>query len=109
MPEERKVLGQVAPSATTETELYEVPALTSTVVSTVTVCNRDSAPATWRFSVSVGGGATANKDYLYYDNIIPPNETFAFTLGLTLGAGDILRVYASSGTLSFNIFGEEVS
>lgn len=40
-----KVLGQSAPAATTAVDLYTVPALTSTIVSTITVCNRASAVA----------------------------------------------------------------
>lgn len=102
-----KVLGQLAPSATTETELYEVPALSETVVSSLVVCNRGVTAATFRVSVSVGGGATANKDYLYYDLLIPPNDTFIATTGFTLAAGDIVRVYCSTANFSVNLFGQE--
>jgi hypothetical protein len=35
-----KVLGQLNPAATTPTTLYTVPASTSTVVSTITICNQ---------------------------------------------------------------------
>jgi hypothetical protein len=58
-------------------------------------------------SVSVGGGATANKDYLFYDVTINGNDTFCATIGLTLAATDIVRVYAGAATLSFNLFGSE--
>jgi len=104
-----KVLGQSAPAATTETDLYTVPASTATVVSSVVVCNRDSAVDTFRLSIAVGGGATATKDYLYYDVLIPPNDTFIATVGLTLAAADVLRGYAGSANLSFSVFGEEVA
>ena len=103
-----KVLGQAAPSATTETDLYTVPGSTSTTISSIVVCNRGSA-ATFRISVSAGGGATANKDYLYYDLAIPANDTFAGTLGITLAATDVVRVYASTANLSFSVFGVEVT
>jgi len=102
-----KVLGQLAPSATTETELYEVPASTETVISSLAVCNRGASAATFRVSVSVGGGATANKDYLYYDLLIPPNDTFIATSGFTMAAGDIMRVYCSNGSFSISLFGQE--
>lgn len=104
----RKTLGQTAPGATTETDLYTVPASTSTVVSSIVVCNRGAVTATFRVSVAVGGGATGNKDYLYYDVLMPPNDTFIATVGLTLAATDKVKVYASNGNLSFNLFGEEV-
>ena len=103
----RKVLGQAAPNATTETTLYTVPALASSVVSSLIVANRGASVATFRISVSVGGGATANKDYIYYDILMPPNDTFIATVGLTLAAGDIVRCYASTANVSFSIFGEE--
>lgn len=104
----RKCLGQSAPGATTETTLYTVPALTSAVVSSLIVCNRSALQAAFRVSVAVGGGATANKDYIYYDVIIPPNDTFIATIGLTLATTDKIKVYASTANLSFSIFGEEV-
>lgn len=104
-----KILGQVAPSATTETTLYTVPAATQTKVSSVVVCNRGASNSSFRISASQGGGATANKDYWYYDLPISGNDTFILTVGPTLGAGDIVRVYAADGNLSFNIFGSEIA
>ena len=110
MPTTVKVLGQAAPSATTETTLYTVPALTTAVGSSVMVCNRSSSTAaTFRVSVSVGGGATANKDYLYYDFLIPPSDSMAATVGVSLGAGDVVRVYSSTANLSFSLFGTEIT
>lgn len=103
-----KILGQVAPSATTETVVYTVPSSTSAVISTITVCNRGAAAATFRISVSVAGAATANKDYVYYDLPIGAYDTFGATMGITLSAADVVRVYASTANLSFNIFGSEV-
>lgn len=105
----RKILGQSAPSATTATDLYTVPASTSTVISSLIVCNRAATQATFRVSASAAGAATANKDYIYYDVIIPPNDTFIATVGLTLATTDKVRVYASTANLSFGIYGEELS
>lgn len=103
-----KVLGQAAPGATSETDLYTVPGATTAVVSTVGVCNR-STSATFRISVSVGGGATANKDYRYYNLTIPANDNFSATVGWSLSAGDVVRVYASSANLSFFLDGAEMT
>ena len=102
-----KTLGQVATGATTETTLYTVPALTSSVISSLYVCNRGSTATTFRVSVAVGGGATANKDYLYYDVPISGNDTFVCTVGLTLATTDKVKVYAGNASLSFNLFGQE--
>ena len=56
-----KVLGQSAPSATTATSLYTVPASTSTIVSTLTVCNRDTTAGTFRIAVRPAGATLAVK------------------------------------------------
>jgi hypothetical protein len=104
-----KVLGQSAPSATTETDLYTVPASTETIVSTITVANRSTSDATFRISVSVNGAATATKDYIIYDATCAGNGLQAFTMGFTMDATDKIRVYASSANLSFNVFGSEIA
>lgn len=105
-----KVLGQAAPALTTETPLYTVPTLKSAVVSSITVANRsNSAIAYFRISVSVGGAVTTDQDYLYYGVIIGQSDTFIATVGLTLSAGDVIRVYATTGNLTFQAFGTEIS
>lgn len=109
MAETYKVLGQSAPAATTATLLYTVPASTSTVTSTLVVCNRSNAAATFRVSVRVGGAADATHQYLYYDVSIAKNATFTATLGITLATTDLVYVYASTANLSFNLFGTQIT
>lgn len=104
-----KVLGQEAPSATTETDLYTVPAATSTLCNSITICNRGATIQYFRVSISVGGVATSNADYLYYNVPLAANDTFIATIGLTMAATDVMRVYASSGDLSFQLYGIEIS
>ena len=104
-----KVLGQVNPSATTTTDLYTVPDLTQTTVSSLVICNFGSNQGTFRVSVHVGGAAADNKQYLYYDKTLAANETFSAVLGLTLNQSDVVKVYASNTGLSFNMFGVETS
>lgn len=104
-----KILGQVAPSATTETDLYAVPASTQAIVSTLAVANRASTDATFRISCSINGAATATKDYIAYDVTCAGNGVNYFTLGIALGDTDKIRVYASSANLSFTAFGTEIA
>ena len=104
-----KVLGQSNPVAVTLTDAYTVPGATSTVVSSVVVCNRSSVATMFRVSVAVAGAADNNKQYLAYDAEILGNEIYAFTIGITLAATDVLRVYATLATLSFNVFGQEIT
>ena len=109
MGEELKILGQSDPSATTLTTVYTVPSSANTVVSTITVANRSATPTSFRISVSPAGIADSDEQYLYYDIAIPANDTFAATLGVTLEEDDEVRVYATLATLSFNIFGSELT
>lgn len=102
-----KILGQSKPSAATLTAAYTVPALTTATVSTITVANQSATATAFRISVAINGAADTAAQYLYYDIAISGNNTFATTIGITLGAGDIVRVYNTLATCSFNIFGVE--
>lgn len=104
-----KVLGQSAPAAATPDDLYTVPALTQAVASSIIVCNRSASADAFRVSIAVGGGVTANADYLYYDVAIGGNDTFIATIGITLATTDVVRVYSTNGTLSFNLSGSEIT
>jgi hypothetical protein len=104
-----KVLGQSAPSATTDTNVYTVGLGKSAVVSTITVCNRDAASATYRLAVRPAGATIANQHYIAYGTTVPANDTISLTLGITLAATDVVTVYASTANLSVNIFGAEIA
>jgi hypothetical protein len=103
-----KVLGQSNPSATTATTLYTVPSSTSTVVSTISICNQAGSTASYRIAVRPAGATLAAQHYLAYDIVIAANDTTALTLGITLATTDVVTVYASSATVSFSAFGSEI-
>jgi hypothetical protein len=109
MPTTYKVLGQVAPSATTLTTLDTVPSATSAVVSTIAVCNRAATAATYRIAIRPAGATLSNEHYIAYDSTVAANDTTMLTIGITLAATDVISVYASSANLSFNAFGSEIS
>lgn len=109
MPTVYKTLGQSAPSATTATTLYTVPASTEAVISTISVCNRGTTSGTFRISIRPNGDAQANQHYLVFDAPIAAKDTLFLTVGATMDASDVLTVYASSADFSFNAFGSELS
>jgi hypothetical protein len=109
MPTTYKVLGQSNPSATTATTLYTVPASTQTVVSTIVVCNQTSDAATFRIAVRPAGATLAALHYLAYNVTVGASDSTSLTLGITLGATDVITVYSSSATLSFSAFGSEIA
>jgi hypothetical protein len=102
-----KVLGQLNPAATTLTTLYTVPTATSATASSIAICNEAAVAGTFRVSIAVAGAADNVKQYLYYDQALYANDTFIATIGITLGAGDVVRAYASSATMAFSLFGLE--
>ena len=109
MPITYKVLGQINPTAHTATTVYTVPSLTSTVLSTVTVCNQSANTATFRLAVRPSGETLVAKHFINYDTPVPGNDTVSLTLGITLAATDVLTANANTSSVSINAFGSEIS
>lgn len=101
-----KVLGQAAPAADTVTTLYTAPS--SAVISTITVCNRGALATSFNIAVQPAAAALSPKHYVAYNVFLEANNTFTFTIGITLSATDLISVYGASADLSFNAFGQEV-
>lgn len=103
-----KVLGQSAPSATTNTTLYAVPAATSAVCSTLVVCNRGTS-TTFRVAVRPAGASLADSHYLVYDGLLNQYESVFLTIGISLAATDVVTVYAGTANTTFGLFGSELT
>ena len=105
-----KILAQNLPSAGVLTTLYTVPAATVTVVSSIVICNQNSAAQIlFRISVAIGGAADTPAQYIYYDLPLDANDTFIFTGGMSLSASDVVRIKTDTANVSFNMFGIEVA
>lgn len=109
MAEALKVLGQIVPSANSLTAVYTVPALTQATVSSISICNQNATGIVFRISVAVNGAADDPKQYLYYDLPLLENDTFVATVGMSLAAGDVIRVRSNTANVSFNVFGVELT
>lgn len=110
MADTLKCLAQLAPSAGSLTTLYTVPSLTSTTISSIIVCNQNSSTQiTFRVSIGVGGAADDPKQYIYFDVPLISNDTFTAVIGLTLAATDVIRVKTDTSSVSFSLFGVEIS
>jgi hypothetical protein len=97
---------QTNPAATTLTDAYTVPAAGWAVVDVV-VCNRGAATS-YRLAVSPLGVADDVKHYLRYGIAIGANAADRVSR-ITLGAGDVVRVYATDATLTFSVVGVETT
>mgnify|MGYP003640978290 FL=1 len=104
-----KVLGQLDPAATTTTVLYTVPNLAQTTVSSLVICNRTGGSITFRVSVHVAGASADDKQFLFYNEALAATTTRTVVIGMCLNQTDVVKVYASSADVSFNLFGVETS
>ena len=110
MAETIKVLGQAALTAETNTDVYTVPSLTATVISTIVLANRADSATTFRLAVRPNGATIANEHYIAYDIALAANDSTTLTLGVTMDAADVLTAYSGAGSsVSVNVFGTEIS
>lgn len=108
-----KRLGAITASGTigTAQTLYTASATadTSTVTSTILVCNRGSTNRTYRLCVST---TTSFEDagYIVYEDAVVANDSKFLTIGVTLDpSARYLLCSASSSEVSFSVFGVENS
>jgi len=95
-------------TATTNTNLYTVPASKAAVVSSIIICNQAASAATYRIAVRPAGAAVDSRYYIVYGATVAASDSTVLTIGLTLATTDIVTVYASASTLSFSLFGSEI-
>ena len=88
--------------------LYTVPSATSTVCSTLVICNQ-GASTVFRVAVRPAGAALEPKHYLIVDNTINQYDSVFLTLGVSLATTDVVSVYAGATSVSFNLFGSELT
>jgi hypothetical protein len=103
-----KVLGQVHPLINTNTTLYTVPVATSTVCSTIAICNIGIS-TTYRIAIRPAGATLEDKHYLVYNAAINQYDTVMLTLGITLATTDVITVFAATADVTFQVFGSEIS
>lgn len=106
MAVEYKVLGQLNPAAATLSTLYTVPSSTSSVCSTLVICNQ-GASTTVRVAVRPAGAAIDPKHYIVYDTPLNQYDSLPLTLGISLATTDVVSVYAGTANVSFSLFGAE--
>lgn len=103
-----KVLGQKSPAANTSWDIYTVSGTKDAIINCITIANRDTAPAAYRISVRPDGATLTTDMYLAYDVTVDGNSSIALNLGITLNQNDVVTVQATTGNVSFNVFGAEL-
>lgn len=99
-----KILARLSPAAGVDVALAIVPNSSIWHMQGITVCNRGAA-ASFRVAICAKNAAPTVADYVYYDLPITANDTFMSTLEVDLETLDTVRVYSSSGDLTFILYG----
>lgn len=111
MPTARKTLGGapvVSLAANAFVLLYNVPAATDTVVSSIVVTNTTAGALTFRIcNNTTATGTLLVATALAWDVAIAANSVVTLNLGLTLEAARQLGVGASATGVTFQAFGQE--
>lgn len=108
MPQVHKVLGQFFSTSSSLFNLYTVPAATTTIVSTLVICNQTASAKTFKIAVKKLGVVISDEMYIAYDAPIAASDSIFLTIGITLSQADVIAV-SSSGSISFSLFGAEIS
>ena len=99
-------LGAADLSASTNTTLYTCPASTFAIAN-VSICNRNATSVTVRLALA-SSATPGGAEWLEYGVTIPANSVLERT-GLSLDAGKILVVWASTTSVNAVVYGIETS
>ena len=83
---------------------------TSTIVSSIVICNTSASAATYTIAINTASATYAAGRYVVYQATIAGNDTVALTLGLVLDPTNrYLNVSSSANTVNFSAYGAENS
>jgi len=106
---EKNLGGGLCPANTNEADLYTVGASTSSVVTSMMICNLTALSSTFSICHAIAGAANQSSQYLYKNYVIEGAMTVRLdNLRICMATTDKLRV--TSGTanaLAFNAWGSE--
>lgn len=107
-----KQLGAAAGNGTigTAANLYAASgtASTSTIISSLVICNTSTSAATYSLAINTASTAYAAGRYIVYQASIAGNDTVALTLGLVLDPTNrFLNASSSTASVNFSVYGAE--
>lgn len=108
-----RILGQVNPSANTQSNVYVVPAATQAVINSIQIANQSTSNVSYSLMVfpteEFSTPASNGKYYLIRGSTMPAGDAATLTLSLSLPAGAIVAANTNSSSLSFSAFGVEIT
>ena len=113
MPNTYKILGQVNPSANTQSNLEVVPAATEVIINSIQISNQSATNASYSLMVfpaaEFSSPASNGRHFIIRGGTIPASDAATLTLSLSLPAGAIVAANTNSASLSFSAFGVEIT
>ena len=106
-----KRLGASRPANTSNATLYTVPALTTTYLKSLAICNTTTSDATCRVFLVPSGGTTDQTTSILYDYIITANQSvFLSGIDHILEAAGTIQVQTGTGSaLTFTASGQQIT
>jgi len=108
-----KILGQVNPTANTQSNVYVVPTATAAVVNSININNTGAANASYSIiimpSTEYSGTDPLPKHFILRGSIAPSGDTVLLDFPLTLPAGTVVAANTNNGSLAISAFGVEVA
>lgn len=98
------ILGQSAPSASTNTTVYTVPSST-TATFNVSFCNTGTSPANVRLAVCASSTPAAS-EYLEYDYNLLAGSVLERS-GIVAQAAKLVVIYTDTATVAVSVYGYE--
>lgn len=113
MPLSYKILAQATTlNSNAEVTLFTVGSGKSVSISSIIVTNTSSSNKTYRVAIlpaSEASGSVSAKHYIAFDASLSANQTTEIRGGITLAAGDVVRIYGSTNDIAISAYGVEIS
>ena len=107
-----KILGQVNPTANTQSNVYVVPTATAAVINSINIDNTGIANASYSIIIVPSTDDSTSplpKHFILRGSIAPSGDTVLLDFPLTLPAGTVVAANTNNGSLAISAFGVEVA
>ena len=107
-----KILGQVNPTANTQSNVYVVPTATAAVINSINIDNTGTANASYSIIIvppTDNSTSPLPKHFILRGSIAPSGDTVLLDFPLTLPAGTVVAANTNNGSLAISAFGVEVA
>ena len=107
-----KILGQVNPTANTQSNVYVVPTATAAVINSINIDNTGTANASYSIIIVPSTDNSTSplpKHFILRGSIAPSGDTVLLDFPLTLPAGTVVAANTNNASLAISAFGVEVA